>query len=222
MKKCTRCGVEKPKSEFSKHARSKDGLSNWCKACASQYDKEYREKHKAEISEKGKIKYQNNRDVILEKQRQHYQDNKDKYKQYREENKERIKEWQSEYRKTHKEESREYQRKYYQRTAEQQRQKRRSKCEEIRSLKEVCVKCGETRSYAIDFHHINPSEKEFDLSQIPYVSEERLVNELKKCVCLCRNCHAEYHWIYGNKPESPVESLEEYLGENPYNLTVSP
>lgn len=35
MKVCTRCKIEKPKTEFSKKANSKDGLRTGCKACAA-------------------------------------------------------------------------------------------------------------------------------------------------------------------------------------------
>lgn len=220
MKKCSRCGVEKPKVEFSKCSRNKDGLARWCKSCASAYDKEYRSKHRDELLTKGKIKYQENREEILSKQRQHYHENKEKYKLYREENKERIKAWQAEYRKTHKREATEYQKRYYKEHSEARKKYRRDKTREIHKFKQSCVKCGEHKSYMIDLHHINPSEKEFEISQLPSASNSRLIDELKKCICLCRNCHAEFHWIYGNNPESPVESLEEYLGKNPYDFTV--
>jgi hypothetical protein len=158
MKRCTKCGVEKPKDSFNKQSRQKDGLSSWCKDCC---------------------------------------------REYRQQNKSR---------------SKEYQRQYYREHTEYKREVRKIKRDEIHKLKQPCVKCGETRPYVIDFHHIDPSKKEFEPSQIITASNVRLVNELKKCVCLCRNCHAEFHWLYGNKPKQPVESLEEYLGEDPYKL----
>ena len=37
MKTCTKCGVAKPKTEFSKDAGNRDGLFYWCKACAKAY-----------------------------------------------------------------------------------------------------------------------------------------------------------------------------------------
>lgn len=123
-----------------------------------------------------------------------------------------------EYRKANREKFREYQKIYYHKNSEAKKQYRTDKRGEIHKLKYPCVKCGEGRPYAIDFHHINPSEKEFEPSQIITASNTKLLEELKKCICLCRNCHAEFHWIYGNKPEKPVESLEEYLCCNPYEL----
>lgn len=68
-KRCTKCGEEKPLSEFHKRSRSKDGLQGKCKSCAhvakktwyqenKEHErprmKEYREKNKARISEKEK------------------------------------------------------------------------------------------------------------------------------------------------------------------------
>tara|TARA_Y100000114_G_scaffold62280_1_gene57095 strand:- start:1252 stop:1881 length:630 start_codon:yes stop_codon:yes gene_type:complete len=41
MKKCTKCGIEKPLTEFHKNSASKDGLCNWCKSCKSKIKKEY-------------------------------------------------------------------------------------------------------------------------------------------------------------------------------------
>jgi hypothetical protein len=39
MKTCTRCGIEKPLSEYQVRAASKDGLTASCKACLRAYDK---------------------------------------------------------------------------------------------------------------------------------------------------------------------------------------
>ena len=35
MKKCTKCGIEKPLSEFNKKSSTKTGLDPWCKPCKS-------------------------------------------------------------------------------------------------------------------------------------------------------------------------------------------
>jgi hypothetical protein len=42
-------------------------------------------------------------------------------------------------------------------------------------------------------HHLH--NKEFGISAYVRlkISSERLANELKKCVCLCHNCHAKIH-----------------------------
>jgi hypothetical protein len=41
MKKCTKCGIEKPLTEFHKKSASKDGLDYWCRSCKSKSKKEY-------------------------------------------------------------------------------------------------------------------------------------------------------------------------------------
>jgi hypothetical protein len=37
MKRCQRCGEEKPLNEFNKRSNSRDGLQKHCRACASSY-----------------------------------------------------------------------------------------------------------------------------------------------------------------------------------------
>jgi len=58
-----------------------------------------------------------------------------------------------------------------------------------------CKKCGDVRPYVLDFHHINPNEKEFDLGDATKYSIDRLKLELEKCITLCRNCHSEFHYL---------------------------
>jgi hypothetical protein len=87
----------------------------------------------------------------------------------------------------------------------------------IDSFKTPCVKCGESRLYVIQFHHINPTDKSFSIAHETY-GRETTEAEIKKCVCLCSNCHDEFHYFYGVKPEKPVESLTEYLGRSPYEI----
>lgn len=78
--------------------------------------------------------------------------------------------------------------------------------------KHPCEKCGESRLYLIQFHHIDPATKEFCIgAQATSKTIEALEKEIKKCVCLCSNCHDEFHYLYGAKPQKPVEALEEYL-----------
>lgn len=39
MKRCSKCKVERPRSEFYKHKRTLDGLGSWCKLCfRAQYE----------------------------------------------------------------------------------------------------------------------------------------------------------------------------------------
>ena len=43
---CTRCQTDKPSTEFSKRAASRDGLAPWCKTCSNSYSKEWHEANK--------------------------------------------------------------------------------------------------------------------------------------------------------------------------------
>ena len=56
-----------------------------------------------------------------------------------------------------------------------------------------CSLCGYDRCpAALQFHHLDPAQKEFALShQGATRSLARAREELRKCVLLCANCHAE-------------------------------
>ena len=63
----------------------------------------------------------------------------------------------------------------------------------LHSMKKLCVVCGESEPVAIDFHHINPNEKDFTIGKNRGRSKEWLSEEIAKCVCLCANCHRKVH-----------------------------
>lgn len=58
-----------------------------------------------------------------------------------------------------------------------------------------CCKCGySTCNSALDFHHLNPKEKDFGIAESSRVAfTEELKKELDKCILVCKNCHAEIH-----------------------------
>lgn len=56
-----------------------------------------------------------------------------------------------------------------------------------------CEICGYNKcNRALQFHHRNPTEKDFTISGRS-LSFERLKNEVDKCVLVCSNCHSEIH-----------------------------
>lgn len=59
-----------------------------------------------------------------------------------------------------------------------------------------CLFCGEDHVACLDFHHIDPNEKEETISAIPKRgwSYERIDKELEKCIVLCSNCHRKLHY----------------------------
>lgn len=55
-----------------------------------------------------------------------------------------------------------------------------------------CRICGYNRSsVGFDFHHLDPSQKDFNISA--RTSWKAIVSELEKCVLLCACCHREVH-----------------------------
>ena len=59
-----------------------------------------------------------------------------------------------------------------------------------------CSRCSESHPAALDFHHLDPTQKDFSLSSIHTRkwSRERIRAEIAKCVILCANCHRKEHW----------------------------
>lgn len=57
-----------------------------------------------------------------------------------------------------------------------------------------CKRCGydDCRS-AIDFHHLDPNEKDFNIGNRRSVNVETLRAEINKCIVLCKRCHCELH-----------------------------
>ena len=58
-----------------------------------------------------------------------------------------------------------------------------------------CKKCGETKYYLLDFHHRNPTEKDFNIAKDCKKKLEIILKELEKCDVLCANCHREWHYL---------------------------
>lgn len=57
-----------------------------------------------------------------------------------------------------------------------------------------CQICGYNRNLAsIDFHHKDPSQKEYVWEKLRRKTWEDIVTELKKCMVVCKNCHSEIH-----------------------------
>ena len=101
MKKCSKCGTQKPLVEFHKDKTKKDGLDSNCKTCKAQYYVQNKEKiaeqqaqYYAENKEKKARYYAENKEKLTEKNARYYVENKEKIAEqrarYYEENKEKI------------------------------------------------------------------------------------------------------------------------------------
>lgn len=61
----------------------------------------------------------------------------------------------------------------------------------INLLGGVCSNCGNTNISQLQFDHVEPKKKEFDLNKIKDSNENTILKELKKCILLCVKCHFE-------------------------------
>lgn len=154
-------------------------------------------------------------------------DRKEYRKQYRENNAEKIKEYMKEYYQKHKEQFSKSAKKYAKtekgkatsrrnnltygkahrlELAEKQRkrQKERKQLIDDYKLSRGCDVCGYNKcANALEFHHSDcrkVGEKKFTIaSALKHgIGMEIIIEEIKKCVLFCANCHRELHEKDGN------------------------
>lgn len=93
------------------------------------------------------------------------------------------------------------------------RWRKRTKLRVIEAMGGKCVCCGYDRcAGALSLHHLDPSQKEFRFGSVRAVAKswEKLVQELRKCILVCSNCHAEIHDGVKEIPKNPTRFNEEY------------
>lgn len=122
---------------------------------------------------------------------------------YYQRNKERILQYQKDRRKNNKEHTLEIARKSYQRNKitinkKHKQRKRQYKVDFILYKGGKCAICGlefnGENQTVFDFHHINPEDKLFEIAQSKIsLTNDRMRDELDKCLLLCANCHLELH-----------------------------
>lgn len=57
-----------------------------------------------------------------------------------------------------------------------------------------CEKCGYDRYMgALEFHHLDPSKKDFSIGDYKNSHLEKMKKEVEKCILVCANCHREIH-----------------------------
>lgn len=99
------------------------------------------------------------------------------------------------------------------------RKKNKQKLVEYKGGK--CEICGYDKCIdALEFHHLNPAEKEYGLSNGDTVGFEKLKEEADKCILVCANCHREIHWKEWEekrreKEEKLLANTEEFYKEHP-------
>lgn len=78
MRTCTKCGIEKPLSEFCFRDKKKGTYRTECRECGKKYKKEHYEKNKEEISNKQKAYYEENKELFSSRAKIYGEKNKEK------------------------------------------------------------------------------------------------------------------------------------------------
>lgn len=73
--------------------------------------------------------------------------------------------------------------------------RKRKKQELIDLLGGKCSICGYNKCMAaLEFHHIDPTKKDFTITTSINLNSSKVLEEVKKCNLLCANCHREVHY----------------------------
>lgn len=76
-----------------------------------------------------------------------------------------------------------------------------------------CSICGYDKCLsALALHHLNPSEKDpaFSMIMTNHKTWDFVVQELRKCILVCHNCHCEVHAGIINIPNDVIKFNESY------------
>jgi hypothetical protein len=74
------------------------------------------------------------------------------------------------------------------------RRRRRIRDELVAEAGGKCIRCGYSRcAAALEFHHLDPSQKDPDARAGSSISLARRRAEMLKCILVCANCHREIH-----------------------------
>lgn len=88
------------------------------------------------------------------------------------------------------------------------KRRRRVKRKLVEEAGGKCALCGYSRWLgALQFHHLDPSEKEFHLAHRGHsraIAKSRA--EMRKCVLLCANCHAEVEGGFATLPKDQARA----------------
>lgn len=93
---------------------------------------------------------------------------------------------------------------------------KRRKANLIKVFHSKCCICGfDAYQEALEFHHVNPEEKEFSImgsGAITKALDKQLV-ELRKCVLVCANCHRGIHAGYIAIPENYTQLFDDEVAQ---------
>lgn len=92
---------------------------------------------------------------------------------------------------------------------------------------EKCSVCGYNKcNAALELHHLDPSQKDFTLSDNVYRAWENVKIELQKTTLLCANCHREVHaglidnsTLVSSYDEAKAEEISGYVYNQKHKKT---
>ena len=117
MKRCARCKNLRALSEFHADKHLKDGLSVYCKTCASRMSREWYRNNSEKVKESTRKYHETHSEKMREIRRKYYKTHSEKVKEnigkWRKENPVKVREISRKYRKTHPEKIKELRRKFY-------------------------------------------------------------------------------------------------------------
>ena len=61
--------------------------------------------------------------------------------------------------------------------------------------KQKCAHCGTDDYRVFEWHHLDPKEKDAHIARLMTTrGRDIILEEIKKCICLCANCHRIEHF----------------------------
>jgi hypothetical protein len=77
----------------------------------------------------------------------------------------------------------------------------------VRYLGGKCTQCHTCDHAVLQFHHLEQSEKEEQISRLYLGRWSNVQKELEKCSILCANCHSEHHYSNGRNGQKSTNFL---------------
>lgn len=87
----------------------------------------------------------------------------------------------------------------------------------IAAFKGKCTCCGYKKcKEALEFHHLDAKKKDFSLNSVEATEKNwlGLIEELRKCIMVCANCHREIHAGKRKVPNNPIRFNENYASRD--------
>lgn len=158
IKRCAKCGIDKPVSAFGKHSRQKDGMQRDCKECNRKYHQGYRDRHPGDNAKRSAEWRERNLDVA-----------RARVAAFNEANPERMASYTAAYRKRHPDRRKVSCASYRLKNIDKERKRRREWCE--KNMPRLCAKSAARRAYKL---RATPSWAEIDEIQAIYESARRI------------------------------------------------